>query len=108
MNPGHDERRYENRDFGVIHNRKPRNADLFDDKNWDFDEYMAHLTSVARWNGCSYAEMADQLAMNLRGLAKTVLGNLWEPEVHAFDNLKAALTRRYSPLECRTAYRNKF
>ena len=52
-NPGHDERQYENRDFGVMHNRKPRNADLFDDKNWDFDEYMAHFMSVARWNGWS-------------------------------------------------------
>ena len=58
-NPRRDERRYENRDFGVMHNRKPRNVDLFDDKNWDFDEYMAHFTSVARWNGWSYAEMAD-------------------------------------------------
>ena len=42
-NPGRDERWYENRDFGVMHNRKQRNADLFDDKNWDFDEYMAHF-----------------------------------------------------------------
>ena len=73
-NPGLDERRYENRDFGVMHNRKQRNADLFDDKNWDFDEYMAHFMLVARWNGWSYAEMADQLAMNLRGSARTV----WE------------------------------
>ena len=48
MNPGRDERLYENRDFGVMHNRKQRNEDLFDDKNWDFDEYMAHFTSVAR------------------------------------------------------------
>ena len=107
-NPGRDERRYENRDFGVMHNRKPRNADLFDDKNWDFDEYMAHFMSVARWNGWSYAEMADQLAMNLRGSARTVLGNLPEHEVRDFDSLKAALTRRYCPLERRTAYRNEF
>ena len=91
-----------------MHNRKQRNADLFDDKNWDFDEYMAHFTSVARWNGWSYAEMADQLAMNLRGSARIVLGNLPEHEVHDFDSLKAALTRRYSPLECRSAYRNEF
>ena len=107
-NPGRDERWYENRDFGVMHNRKQRNADLFDDKNWDFDEYMAHFMSVARWNGWSYAEMADQLAMNLRGSARTVLGNLPEHEVRDFDSLKAALTRRYSPLERRTAYRNEF
>ena len=73
-NPGRDERRYENRDFGVMHNRKQRNADLFDDKIWDFDEYMAHFMSVARWNGWSYAEMADQLAMNLRFSVRTVLG----------------------------------
>ena len=90
-NSGRDERQYENRDFGVMHNRKPRNADLFDDKNWDFDEYMAHFTSVARWNGWSYAEMADQLAMNLRGSARTVLGNLPEHEVRDFDSLKAAI-----------------
>ena len=32
-NPGRDERQYENRDFGVMHNRKERNADLFDEKN---------------------------------------------------------------------------
>ena len=107
-NPGRDERWYENRDFGVMHNRKPRNADLFDDKNWDFDEYMAHFMSVARWNGWSYAEMADQLAMNLRGSARTVLGILPEHEVRDFDSLKAALTRRYSPLERRSAYRNEF
>ena len=107
-NPGRDERWYENRDFGVVHNRKPRNADLFDDKNWDFDEYMAHFMLVARWNGWSCAEMADQLAMSLRGSARTVLGILPEHEVRDFDSLKAALTRRYSPLECRTAYRNEF
>ena len=107
-NPGRDERRYENRDFGVMHNRKQRNTDLFDEKNWDFDEYMAHFTSVARWNGWNYAEMADQLAMNLMGSARTVLGNLPEHEVRDFDSLKAALTRRYSPLERRTAYRNEF
>ena len=84
-----------------MHNRKPQNADLFDDKSWDFDEYMANFMSVARWNGWSYAEMADQLAMNLRGSARTVLGNLQEQEVRDFDSLKAALTRRYSPLERR-------
>ena len=55
--------------------------------------------SVARWNGWSCAEMADQLAINLRGSARTVLGNLPEHEVRDFDSLKAALTRRYSPLE---------
>ena len=86
----------------------PRNADLFDDKYWDFDEYMAHFTLVARWNGWSYAEMADQLVMNLRGSTRTVLRNLPEHEVRDFDSLKAALTRRYSPLERRTAYRNEF
>ena len=91
-----------------MHNRKQRNADLFDDKNWDFDEYMAHFTAVARWNGWSYAEMADQLAMNLRGSARTVLGILPAHEVRDFDSLKAALTRRYSPLKRRTAYRNEF
>ena len=107
-NLGRDERWYENRDFGVKHNRKQRNADLFDDKNWDFDEYMAHFMSVARWSGWSYAEMADQLAMNLRGSARTVLGILPEHEVRDFDSLKAALTRRYSPLKHRTAYRNEF
>ena len=95
-------------DFGVMHNRKQRNADLFDDKKWDFDEYMAHFMSVARWNGWSYAEMADQLAMNLRGSARTVLGNLPEHKGRDFDSLKAALTRRYSPVEHRTAYRNEF
>ena len=55
--------------------------------------------------------MADQLAMNLRGSARTVLGNLPEhevPEHEVRDSLKAALTRRYSPLERRTAYRNEF
>ena len=80
-----------------MHNRKPQNTDLFDDKNWDFDEYMAHFTTVAIWNGWSYAEMADQLAMNLRGSARTVLENLPEHEVHDFDSL-----------ERRTAYRNEF
>ena len=73
-NPGHDKRWYENKDFGVMHNRKSRNTDLFDGKNWDFDEYMTHFTWVARWNGWSYAETADQLAMNLKDLARTVWG----------------------------------
>ena len=108
MNPGRDKRWYENRDFGVMHNRKQQNTDLFDDKNWDFDEYMDHFMSVARWNGWSYAEMADQLAMNLRGSARTVLEILPEHEVRDFDSLKVAFTRRYSPLERRTAYRNEF
>ena len=40
---------------------------------------------VARWNGWSYEEKADQLAMNLRGSARTVLENLPEHEVRDFS-----------------------
>ena len=88
--------------------RKEREPDKFDDKTWDWDDYVAHFMSVARWNRWTEDEMAAQLAMSLRGSARTILGNMSEQEICNFQLLKAALTRRYSPNERLSAYRNEF
>ena len=88
--------------------RKEREPDKFDDKRWEWDDYLAHFMSVARWNNWSEADMASQLAMSLRGSGQTVLGNMTELEARDFGYLKAALARRYSPSERESAYRHDF
>ena len=88
--------------------RKEREPDKFDDKRWEWDDYLAHFMSLARWNNWSEADMASQLAMSLRGSAQTVLGNMTELEARDFGYLKAALARRYSPSERESAYRHDF
>ena len=92
----------------LVRARKEKTPDKFDDKTWEWEDYLAHFMSVARWNGWSNAEKAEQLAMSLRGKAQTILGDLSEYEIRNFEALKAALARRYCPTERRSAYRNDF
>ena len=88
--------------------RKEREPDKFKDKTWDWDDYVAHFMSVARWNRWTEDEMAAQLAMSLHGSTRTILGNMSEQEICNIQLLKAALTCRYSPNERLSGYRNEF
>ena len=68
---------------------KEHEPDKFDDKHWEWDDYLAHFMSVARWNNWSETDMASQLAMSFQRSAQTVLGNITELEVRDFGYLKA-------------------
>ena len=89
-------------------NRKEKQPDKFDDKVWEWEDYLAHFLSVSRWNGWSEEEKAQQLAMSLRGKAQTLLGELSDYQLRDFDFLKSVLDRRYCPTERRSTYRNDF
>ena len=56
--------------------RKQKDADLFDGRSIELDDYLEHFERVAMWNGFSYEEKGIHLALSLRGVAQQILREL--------------------------------
>ena len=94
--------------MGEKPSRKSIMADTFSGKGADFSDYLAHFERVASWNRWSYEEKGMQLAVNLRGPAQQVLGNLSAEEVEDFDTLRDVLEARFNPQNRATTHRCDF
>ena len=87
--------------------RKQKEPQTFDGSS-DFRDYLYHFNQIARWNGWSQTENAQQLSMSLRGAAQEILSEHTLGELDNFSAISHALTQRFHPPERETAYRNEF
>ena len=78
------------------HWRKQKKAPSFDGK-MSFSDFKIQFEMVAERNGWSEPEKAAELATSLTGSAITVLGALSPTQRRSYEELVAALQRRFEP-----------
>ena len=86
--------------------KKHVKADMFDGESRDLEEYLAHFGKVSSWNGWSYEEKGEQLAMCLRGTAHIATLHMSDP--NDYEAIVSVLAHRFSPKEDIASRRSEF
>lgn len=85
--------------------RKYKEPDVYNGASTEWPDYLCHFEQVSLWNGWTDSEKVTQLAMSLRCRAQRVLSELSITVLNSYDELKCALTQRFSPPERKAANR---
>ena len=71
-------------------------------------DYYKHFEAVAKWNGWSETQKAQQLVMSLEGEAMKLIGELKDEVLEDYHRLVNELNRKYDPDERAQAYKIEF
>jgi len=88
--------------------RGHKEPDTFNGKTTDWVDYIVQFEKVANWNDWDQYERAQQLIMNLRGVAQRPVGELKPYQLNDYEFIKKILSQRFNSLERETVHKFEF
>ena len=77
--------------------RKQKKPDKYDGEKVEWQDYLAHFETIAKWNRWSDGEKGLQLVTCFRGKAQRVLSEIPSDQREDFATLSEFLARRFNP-----------